>query len=380
MTRTEFRLSRRGTVLGGLRARLPTHDDGAARGRVGEHQADAHTSRTGWSPGGGVTPANYYTAASVAIIVAALGDRRPFPSPSPATASVASCGASTHPRSPHRPSSARAHGRADDVRGRHDRDGYRRPARLPRMLPQEVGSESSIALPVRTVAFGAIGAAARDGDPNQSVGPGHRPVAVLRALAHLGYRDARAVPPPDSATPAACCRSPTGHRRAEPVVRGRLERHRPRGPRRLRSRRRLPAPALPVELSETRARAARPPRRQTWPARSTPMGSGVQPGFAPALSRLSRSRARTSGWSGSKTLAWAGQLSRQAPGKRSRCPDIGAFDPADPGRSALMPPRRLALCCLSGRRSHWASPSCVTGTRAWAAAGLSIARSETPSP
>ena len=36
--------------------------------------------------------------------------------------------------------------------------------------------------------------------------------------------------------------------------------------------------------------------------------------------------------------------------------------------------------CLSGRRSHWVSTSGVTGTRAWAAAGLSIARSETPSP
>ena len=35
---------------------------------------------------------------------------------------------------------------------------------------------------------------------------------------------------------------------------------------------------------------------------------------------------------------------------------------------------------LSGWRLHRVSPSGVTGTRAWAAAGLSIVRSETPSP
>ena len=54
----------------------------------------------------------------------------------------------------------------------------------------------------------------------------------------------------------------------------------------------------------------------------------------------------------------------------------GGVAAGDPRRTAIRVPGRG----LPGRRFHRVSPSGVTGTRAWAAAGLSIARSDTPSP
>lgn len=84
------------------------------------------------------------------------------------------------------------------------------------MLPPDVHGVV-VALLAGTAAFGAIGLLLATAIRTSRSAPGHRPAAVLRAVAHLGNR-----PEPFSRRPARRRRRapalPAGHRRAEPLV------------------------------------------------------------------------------------------------------------------------------------------------------------------
>lgn len=73
MTRTEFRLFRREPFSVVFVLAFPLMMMVLLAAVFGNNQADAHKIQNGMLMWRGVTPANYYTAASVAVIVAALG-------------------------------------------------------------------------------------------------------------------------------------------------------------------------------------------------------------------------------------------------------------------------------------------------------------------
>ena len=73
MTRTEFRLFRREPFSVVFVLAFPLMMMMLLAAVFGNNQADAHNIQNGMLVWRGVTPANYYTAASVADIVAALG-------------------------------------------------------------------------------------------------------------------------------------------------------------------------------------------------------------------------------------------------------------------------------------------------------------------
>jgi ABC-2 type transport system permease protein len=73
MTRTEFRLFRREPLSVVFVLAFPLMMMMLLAAVFGNKQADAHKIQNGMLIWRGVTPANYYTAASVAVIVAALG-------------------------------------------------------------------------------------------------------------------------------------------------------------------------------------------------------------------------------------------------------------------------------------------------------------------
>jgi ABC-2 type transport system permease protein len=73
MTRTEFRLFRREPFSVVFVLAFPLMMMTLLAAVFGSKQADAHKTQNGMLIWRGVTPANYYTAASVAVIVAAIG-------------------------------------------------------------------------------------------------------------------------------------------------------------------------------------------------------------------------------------------------------------------------------------------------------------------
>ena len=189
MTRTEFRLFRREPFSVVFVLAFPLMMMMLLAAVFGNKQADAHQIQNGMLIWRGVTPANYYTAASVAGIVAALGLM---------TLPITLAG--------YRQRGILRRFRASSVSAS-TLVGAQLTlalvtfvagtlvmaivARLAyhAMLPQDVLGVV-VALLAGTAAFGAIGLLLATVVRTQSLGPGHRPDAVLRAVAHLGHRAA----------------------------------------------------------------------------------------------------------------------------------------------------------------------------------------------
>ncbi len=253
MTSTEFRLFRREPFSVVFVLAFPLMMMVLLAAVFGNNRADAEKIQNGMLIWRGVTPANYYTAASVAVIVAALGLMT-----LPITlAGYRERGILRRFRASSVPASTLVGSQltlalVTFVAGTLVMAIVARLA-YHAMLPQNVLGVV-VALLAGTAAFGAIGlllaTVIRTSRSAQGIGL-H---AVLRAVAHLGHRAAPSRSthwPPRRRRPAATC--PPRHRRAEPVVRVWLGRHRSRGPGRLRGRSRRPRPvALPLGLSETR--------------------------------------------------------------------------------------------------------------------------------